>query len=280
MAKRGVNVSQRKPRVGTYAALIVLAAFALLPVLILVMNSLKTKADVVSSPLGLPTKPILTNFSRAWTLGRYDVTLLNSALITVGTVICVCFVAVLAAYSLTRLELPGKSFVILYLFVCSAIPQQIFLVPLFFLFTKVGLVDSRVGLIIIYVAVFSPFCTLLLRSYLLALPSDFEEAARTEGANELQVVMRIVLPMMLPGVSTIALVSGLMAWNEFLFAVTFIQDDSAKPVTTSFLSFQDAFSENWGLTSAGALYVIVPVIILFLILQRRFVEGLAAGGLK
>jgi raffinose/stachyose/melibiose transport system permease protein len=133
---------------------------------------------------------------------------------------------------------------------------------------------------VIYWAIFSPLATLLLRSYLVGLPRDFEDAARIDGANELQVMLRVVLPLSWPGLLTVALVSGVQAWNEFFFAITFIQDKNLKPVTTSFLAFQSTYSQNWGLTSAAAIYIILPIVVLFLILQRRFISGLTAGGLK
>jgi len=169
---------------------------------------------------------------------------------------------------------------LLYLFVASAVPFQLFLVPLFFLWSTLHLTNTRFGLILIYWAIFSPLATLLLRSYLVGLPRDFEDAARIDGANELQVLLRVVLPLSWPGLLTVALVSGLATWNEFFFAITFIQDDNLKPVTTSFLAFQSNFSQNWGLTSAAAIYIILPIVVLFLILQRRFISGLTAGGLK
>nr|MBA3424539.1 carbohydrate ABC transporter permease [Rubrobacter sp.] len=104
--------------------------------------------------------------------------------------------------------------------------------------------------------------------------------ARIDGASELQTLLRVVLPLSWPGFLTVALVSGLMAWNDFVFAITFIQDENLKPVTTSFLAFQSSFSRDWGLTSAAAIFIILPIIVLFLFLQRRFINGLTAGGLK
>ena len=263
-----------------YIVLIGLAFFALAPLVILVFNSLKTSAEVGRNPLGPPLSPVFQNFPTAWQQGNFATTIVNSTIITAGTVIGVCVVAGLAAYALTRLDIPGTDAVLFFLFVGSAVPVQLFLVPLFFLWSNLGLTNTLIGLVIIYCAVFSPFATLLLRSYLVALPRDFEDAARIDGANELQVLFRVVLPLSWPGFLTAALVSGLAAWNEFFFAVTFIQDENLKPVTTSFLAFQNQFSRDWGLTSAAGLFMIVPVIILFLFLQRRFISGLASGGLK
>jgi raffinose/stachyose/melibiose transport system permease protein len=282
---RAVTVGGRRTRrepskIPYYVALSVLALFALAPLVVLLFNSLKSSAELGRNPLGPPLDPVFANFPQAWELGNFAVTMRNSIIITLGTVIGVCVIAGMAAYALSRLDLPGSNGVLFCLFVGSAVPFQLFLVPLFFLWSNLQLTDTRIGVIIIYWAIFSPFATLLLRSFLVALPRDFEDAARIDGANELQVLTRVVLPLAWPGFLTIALVSGLFAWNEFFFAITFIQDDNLKPIATSFLAFQSQFSRDWGLTSAAGLFMMLPVIVLFLFLQRRFIEGLASGGLK
>ena len=276
----GRRTSREPSKFPYYVVLAGLALFALAPLVVLVFNSLKTSAEVGRNPLGPPLSPVFGNFSQAWVQGNFATTIVNSTIITAGTVVGVCVVAGMAAYALTRMEIPGTDAVLFFLFVGSAVPVQLFLVPLFFLWSNLSLTNTLIGLILIYCAVFSPFATLLLRSYLVALPRDFEDAARIDGANEVQVLLRVVLPLSWPGFLTAALVSGLAAWNEFFFAVTFIQDDNLKPVTTSFLAFQNQFSRDWGLTSAAGLFMIVPVIVLFLFLQRRFISGLASGGLK
>ena len=273
--------SRREPsKVPYYVVLALLALVALGPLVVLAFNSLKTNVEIGRNPLGPPLSPVFENFPRAWTQGDFATTMVNSAILTVGTVVGVCVIAGTAAYALDRLELPGTDAVLLYLFVASAVPFQLFLVPLFFLWSILQLTNTLFGLIVIYWAIFSPFATLLLRSYLVALPRDFEAAARIDGASELQILLRIVLPLSWPGFLTVALVSGLAAWNEFFFAITFIQDDNLKPVTTSFLAFQSNFSRDWGLTSAAGFIVILPITVLFLILQRRFISGLTAGGVK
>jgi len=278
-------LSGRRPRrepskVPYYIVLTFLALFALGPLVVLAFNSLKSSAEIGRNPLGPPLSPVFENFSNAWVQGNFATTMLNSTILTVGTIVGVCVIAGTAAYAMSRLDLPGTDAVLLYLFVASAIPFQIFLVPLFFLWSTLQLTNTLFGLIVIYWAIFSPFATLLLRSYLVALPRDFEDAARIDGASELQVLLRVVLPLSWPGFLTIALVSGVATWNEFLFAVTFIQDENLKPVITSFWAFRSNFSQDWGLTSAAGIIIILPMVVLFLFLQRRFISGLTAGGLK
>jgi raffinose/stachyose/melibiose transport system permease protein len=168
----------------------------------------------------------------------------------------------------------------LYMLVASTIPIWLYLVPLFFLWRTLDLINNRFGLMLIYVALNAPLSIFLLRSYLVGLSVDFEDAARVDGANELQVLTRIVMPLTWPGFLTVGLVVGLGVWSEFQIALIFVNDPKMFPVTTSFFKFTDRFSRDWALTSAGAVLMIFPVLVLFLALQRRFIDGLTQGGVK
>lgn len=275
-------VSRRRAPLGVsrYAILILLAMFVLWPLVTLIFNSLKTNSAIGVSPLTPPSHPQFSNFGTAWTEGDFSVTMRNSIVICLGAMAGVSVISGLAAYALSQLRMRGAGGAITYLFIGSALPVQLFLVPLFFLWTRLHLTDNLFGLILIFWAIDSPFATLLLRSFLLKIPKDFREAARLDGASELQIMRRVVLPLAWPGLLTVALISALLAWNEFFFAITFIHNPNLRPISTSFLAFQDEFSTNWGLTSAAALFMVAPMLILFLCLQRRFVNGLTTGGLK
>jgi raffinose/stachyose/melibiose transport system permease protein len=263
-----------------YLILVILALFVLAPLVTLLFNAFKTSTAIGSDPLALPTHFTFHNFSQAWRDGNFSVTMRNSVIICLGSMAGVCVISGMAAYSMSHLELPGRGAVSGYLFLISAMPAQLFLVPLFFMWTNLHLVDNLFGLIVIYWATDAPFATLLLRSFLIKIPKDFVEAARLDGANSFQVLVRVVLPLAWPGFLTVALISGLWAWNEFFWAITFIHDPNLRPISTSFLAFQDENSTNWALTSAAALFMVAPVLLLFLLLQRRFVNGLTAGGLR
>lgn len=263
-----------------YIILLVLGAYSVGPMVIFVFNSLKTQTDLGSHPLSPPSHPVWHNFIDAWTQAQMGTGLKNSLIIVVGTVVGVCVIAGCAGYAMARLNLPGRGGVMMYLIVSSALPIQLFLVPLFYLWTRLNLYDTLFGLIVIYWAVFSPFATLLLRSFLLALPRDYEQAARIDGAGELTVLLRIVLPLSWPGVLTVALVTGLSAYNEFLLAVTFIQTPSKLPVSLALFSFQQGYTQNYALISAAGLIMLAPMIALFLALQRRFISGLVSSGLS
>jgi raffinose/stachyose/melibiose transport system permease protein len=263
-----------------YLVLVILALFAIGPLVALVFNAFKNNAEIGSNPLSPPTSFSLDNFTDAWTRGDFATTMRNSAIICAGSVLGTCLVAGMAAFALSHLRVPGGGAVVTYLFLGSALPVQLFLVPLFFLWTRLHLTDNLLGLIIIYWATDAPFATLLLRSFLLKIPKDFTEAARLDGASSFQIAWRVVLPLAWPGFLTVALIVALWSWNEFFWAITFIHTPTLRPVSTSFLAFQDQYSTDWGLTSAAAIFMLAPVVLLFLALQRKFVSGLTSGGIK
>lgn len=267
------------PHPTLYIVLIILFAFALGPFIIFVFDSLKTQSQLAGNPLGLPATPQWNNFVQAWTQAAMGVGFRNSLVIVPGTALGVCLIAGCGAYAMSRLDLPGLNGAMTYLLVSTALPIQLFLVPLFYLWTRLGLYDTLFGLIVIYWAIFSPFATLLLRSFMISVPRDYDNAARIDGASEIGVLFRIVLPLTWPGFLTVALVSALSAYNEFLLAVTFIQTNSKMPISTTLFSFQQGYTQNYALISAAGLIMLLPMVLLFLVLQRRFVAGMTSAGL-
>lgn len=264
-----------------YVILIVLAWVALAPIAVLFFNSLKTTTEIGQNPLGFPQAGLQwQNYVDAWTRGRYPVTIRNSIIVIAGTIAGVSVIAGLAAYALARLNLPGADSFIIVVLILTSLPAQLFLVPLFFLWQKLGLINTLQGLIVIYWATSSPFATFLLRSYMVAIPMDFEDAARIDGANTLQIIRYVMLPIVWPGFLTVALLTGLGVWNEFLFATTFVQDEHLRTAITSYNAFSSRYGREWALTNAAAVITILPVMIFFLLLQRRFIEGLTQGGLR
>jgi raffinose/stachyose/melibiose transport system permease protein len=277
---RTLGAGRQPSPVPNHVILLLLTLFQLGPLLILVFNSLKTRADLGRNPLGPPQELIWENYPRAWDVGNFATTTRNSGVLVVGTVIGVLALGGLAAYSLAKLNAPGGGLVTLYLLVGSSLPIQLFLVPLFFVWLRLGLVNNLFGLVLIYTAINAPFAIFLLRSYMLQLPGDFEDAARVDGASEWQIFTGVVVPLSWPGFLTAGLVVALNVWNEFLLATVFLTDPDRFTIVTSYFNFQTRYSRDWALTSAAAVIMILPVVAIFLALQRRFIEGLSQGGLK
>jgi raffinose/stachyose/melibiose transport system permease protein len=263
-----------------YVVLTLLLVFALAPLVILGFNSLKGTAEIGRNPLGFPKSFVWDNYPEAWRVGNFSTTVQNSGILVIVTVAGVLILGGMAAYSLAKLNVPGAGAVMLYLLIGSSLPIQLFLVPLFFLWQSLGLVNNLFGLAFIYIAINAPLAIFLLRSYMIQLPADFEDAARVDGANEWKIFTQIVIPLSWPGFLTVGLVVSLAVWNEFLLATVFLTNQENFTVVTSYYNFTSRVSRDWGLTSAAAMMMVLPIIAVFLILQRRFVEGLTQGGLK
>jgi raffinose/stachyose/melibiose transport system permease protein len=264
----------------SYTWLTLLLLFAGLPMLVLFINSVKSAIELGRNPLGWPEVFDFSNYPQAFIQGNIAQGLINSAILVVFTVIGVWICAGLASYALARLDVPFRGFFSTYFFLVISLPVQLFLVPLFFLWSKLGLINSLPGLIIIYIATGTPFATLMMRSFLVGVPKELDEAARLDGANEWQIAMRVVLPIVRPGILTVGLVTGLGVYNELLFATTFISNPTLLPISTTYLAFSQGNTQQFGLVNAAGVIMIVPVIVLFLLMQRRFISGLATGGLK
>lgn len=263
-----------------YVALSVLAAFAVFPLVTLFFNSLKGRAEWGENPLGPPANPKFDNYTTAWTESNLGQTAMNSVIMVVATVVCVLVLAGLAAYSLARIKPRGSDGVMFYFLVASTLPIWLYMVPLFFLFRNVGLLNSRLGLIVIYTGINAPFAVFLLRAFLIAIPREIEDAARVDGANRMQVFIHVILPVAKTGFMTVGLVVALAVWGEFQIALVMVQDPSLSPVTTSFNAFAGSFGRDWTLTSAVAVMMIAPVVGFFLAFQRQFTAGLTAGSVK
>lgn len=274
------NRQQRSNMTFNYTVIFIMLVFALGPILIMVMNSLKPPSELGRNPLGLPQDPQFQNYPNAWEKGGFSVTVPNTLKLVGGTVIGIMIFGGMAAYSLAKLNLPGANILTLYLLVQSSLPVQLFLVPLFFLWRVLGLVNTHFGLVLIYIATNSAFAIFLLRSYMVQIPSDFEDAARVDGANELQVFRHVIIPLSWPAFLTVGLVVGLNVWNEFLMATVFLTKPELYTVVTSYWKFASRFGRDWGMTNAGAVMMILPIMILFMLLQRRFIAGLTQGGIK
>ena len=280
MNRHGIRGSRNVNLTGNYIFLLVMFIFAAGPLVFILFNSVKSAADIGQNPLGFPTAFHWENYINAWVKGKFAVTLPNTLILVAGTVVGTMILSSMAAYSMAKLNLPGADGLTMYFLVLSSLPLQLFLVPLFYLWRKLGLVNNLFGLIIIYIATGCAFAIFLLRSYMIQIPRDFEDAARVDGANEIQVFTRVVIPLSWPAFLTTGLVTALNTWNEFMLATVFLTKQKMFTVVTSFYNFTTAYGRDWSLTSAAAIMMILPILVLFLLLQRQFIDGLTQGGLK
>lgn len=263
-----------------YAALSIFAFIALFPIALLVLNSLKPAAQIVQNPLGLPDTIRWENFSNAWTHAKFSRTFINSLLVSGMTIFIVCSTSSLTAYVLARKKIKSWKILTFYLLATTTAPIQLYIFPLYFGFAKLGLINNIFGVALIYSAIFSPFAVMLLRTYFIAVPKELEEAAIVDGATHWQVFWRVMLPIVSPGILTVALIIGLNSWNEFLIATTFLQKQENTTAVIAFFLLSGQYSSDWGEIMAAALIIVIPVVALFVFMQKRFIEGMAGGSVK
>jgi raffinose/stachyose/melibiose transport system permease protein len=261
--------------------LIGIASFgSLLPIALAVLNAFKTTAEINLNPLGLPARLQWENFTSAWRNASLGSSLAHSAEVAALTILMVCLTAAPCAYVLARQQGRGWRFLSFYFMALITVPVQLYLFPLYFLFAKLGLVNSIPAVALIYTAMFSPFAIFLLRTHVLAIPKALEEAAQVDGAKPWQTFLYVILPMMRPGLLTVAIIVGLNAWNEFVIAVTFLQNENNVTAIVKFYSLTGQYSTDWGEMLAAAIIIVLPVVVVFVLLQRRFIEGMTAGAVK
>ncbi|NDW00081.1 carbohydrate ABC transporter permease [Salipiger sp. PrR002] len=270
----------RAGRLAGTVILLLLVAAVLFPLALMALNALKTHAEVVSNPLALPQSPSLDAFARAWSTGQFGHALINSVIITAVTVALTTGTAAMAAWPLARKAVRGWRIIMLYFLATVAVPIQLFLFPLFFVYAKLGLVSNPVATAVILSAVNLPVAILLLRSFALSIPAALDEAAYMEGAGNWQVFRLVILPLMRPGLVTVAILTGFNAWNEYLITQTFQQSQSSYTVMLAFLSMNSEIASDKSLMMAGAVIVIAPLLIFFLLMQRLFVDGVTRGAVK
>jgi raffinose/stachyose/melibiose transport system permease protein len=267
-------------RLSIHLVLVLLFLFTFLPILTMFFNSLKSTYQIQLNGLNPPQAMHWDNFVNAWKIGNYSIALQNSLILTVGAALGVMLIGSLAGYSLAKLKPVGQTFISILLLVLMVLPKILFLVPLFVLWKNFGLVNNRLGLIIIYWGLWSPFATFLLRSYFVSIPSDLIDAARIDGASEWATFRQVIIPIAWPAILTVGLIISLWAWNEFLFAVTFLNLEGLKTVAVNLYGFIARWEKNWALINASAVMMTIPPLLLFLFFQRQFINGLTQGSVK
>jgi raffinose/stachyose/melibiose transport system permease protein len=264
----------------SYLLLALGAVISMFPFALMIVSAFKTSAEIVANPLTFPSSLQSANFSRAWADLQLGRSLLNSAEVTGLTVVLTCSTCSMAAYALARQPAPGGRWLSAYLLATTTLPIQLYLFPLYFGYAFFGLIDNVVALSVVYTAIFSPFSIFLLRTYFLAIPREIEEAAIVDGANRWEVFYKVCLPLASPGILTVAVVSGLNTWNEFLISSTFLQSHDAQTAIVRFYTIGGQYSSDWGEIMAAAILIAAPAVVFFFLIQRRFIEGMTRGSVK
>lgn len=276
----------KKSKTGSYLVIGLISIFLIsyfiaivYPLFWMVINSFKNTPAIFNDSWGLPQEWLFSNYVNAWEQGVSSY-FVNSVIITVGTCILTVLISAFCAFGLTRFTMKGGKVLLLFVSAGLMFSPQSSLIPLYELIQNMGIFDTYWALILTFTAYRIPLTVLLIRTYFLAIPKELEESAYLDGANTLDVFSKIFLPMSKPILFTGVILTAYYSWNEFLFSIIFIQSENLKPITSGLLVFKDALNTNWGVLMAGLVISAIPLVVIFIMMQKYFVRGLAEGSVK
>ena len=267
-----------------YLALGFFVALVLYPLLLIVSTAVKDPLDVTADPFALFSSVSLMNFVDAWTLGGFGGYFWNTVFITALTLLGTVALSVLAGYALARLYFPGRSLLFLLFITGLMFPFFSVMIPLFYELRDIGLLGTKIGLVLVLVAGAGgfgvPIGVFLMRSFYMDLPEELADAARVEGCTEFQVFRYVMLPLSGPGVAVLSVLVFFQTWNAFIQPLLYLPGAENQVLATGLYLFSSGRTQEYELIAAGSLIMVVPVLVFFLLFQRLFVRGLTAGAIK
>lgn len=261
--------------------LIFWAFINLFPLYWLLTFSLKDNSEIFGGNIiGLPARWLFSNYASALISGRVYIYFINSLIVTAATIVITCMVALMAAYALERMIWRGRKVIMLMLMLGLMIPIHTALLPLFIMFGHVNLLSTHFALILPYAAFAIPLGILIISGFIHNIPKELEEAACIDGANIYGIFFRIIVPMLMPAVSTVAIFTFLQSWNELLFAQVFIHRDSVRTLTAGIQAMHGQYQTDWGPIGAALVIATIPTIIIYLFISKEVQKSLVAGAVK
>lgn len=274
-------ITKRKiSKIVLYSFLILIAILEIMPVIIALMNSFRSNAEIKKIAIALPTSLNINNFRDAWVIGQYATAFINSLIISVSTSVVVLLGAILSGYFLSRSKLKIIRFLSVYYGVALSISVFTYMVPLYYSLAKIDMVNSRLTVILIYIAINLPFNIILANTFISGIPKTLDEAATIDGCSTYQVIMKIIMPLAKPIVTTILLIVFVSTWNEFMIANTFLQIPEIKTAATRYVFFSGQRGSDLALIYSAGIITMMPIIIIFIVLQNYFIDGMTSGSIK
>ncbi|MGN7861936.1 carbohydrate ABC transporter permease [Microbacterium sp. 22303] len=283
-SSRPVRSSRSRITAGGVVKVVGLALWLLItlfPLYWIVLTSFKSPQTVNRFPIEYwPSEPSVQNYAKLFSDANFGVFLANSAVVALIAGATSTLIALLSSYVISRFEFRGKGAVLIAFLLTQMIPAFIALGPLYTMMTDLGLVDSKPGLILVYIAVCIPFSTVMLRGFFENVPDALEESAMIDGCSRLGALFRILVPVMTPGIIAAFIFNFVNCWNELFLSVVLMQSEENRTIPAALNSFISTFNVDWGSMSAAAVLTILPTMVLFAVASRWIVAGLTAGSVK
>ena len=267
----------RFTRVVGLLVLILWSITAVYPLLWATFTSLKTREELFANTWGLPSNPQWSNYVYAWGTGNMGAAFVNSIIVTSLSIVLLFVISPMAAYALARAEYRGKGTILYILLAGMYIAPQVSIVPLAILLQSLGLMDSAIGLVMVYVASGLPYSIFISRLGFLSIPSSLEDAAKVDGLSTFQTYRKVALPLALPSVFIAMILEAIFIWNDFLYPLVFITSPDKNTLPLGLFRFQGSYLIQYGPLAAGIMISTVPLLILYILFSERIKKGIAAG---
>jgi ABC-type glycerol-3-phosphate transport system permease component len=278
--KKGISL----PRSLLQILLVFWAIGQIYPVIWLYYSSFKPTQDIVGNIWSLPRSLYLGNFKFIWTPGGVEISIVdfykNSIIVAVVSLLILSVVPTIAAYSISKTRFPGRNIITVFMIMLFAIPTHSIILPLFYFFDQLNLLNNYFGLIFPYVALNIPFSIILLQSFFREFPDEILEAARIDGCGETRIFFNIVFPIAKGAVSTVLIVALINVWNEFLLSMVIMGNHAMKTLPSGIALYQGQYTAQWGNIFAAMASATIPMIILYFLFQRSIIRGMTVGSVK
>lgn len=268
-------------QIALYIAITLFTLLWLLPLFAALFTSFRTQDDITARGFwNWPAQFVFDNFIKAWTEARVEKYLINSFIITIPSLLGMLFFSSLGAFALARYRFRGNLLIYFVFVAGTLLPFQILMLPVFRLTNSLGLFDTYGSLILIHTAFQLGFCTFVLRNFMRTVPYEIIDAARVDGCGEFRIYWQIVMPLTLPALAALATLEFTWVFNDYLWAIILLRSDTLRPVTAGLATLRGQYNTDWPVITAGALLATIPTLIVFVFLQRYFIQGLTLGSGK
>ncbi|WP_337103788.1 carbohydrate ABC transporter permease [Paenibacillus sp. YIM B09110] len=278
-----MKFSRNSERIESWITRIILLFFVAItvyPIVFVAINSLKSTSDFYANVWALPSTIHWSNYSSAWFDAQIGEYFTNSAIIVVSAVLVIAVFGVMAGYALGRLNLPYAEMILMFFLAMKMIPHESLIMPLYLMLSKMGIIGDHISLILPYAGWGLPIAIYILKNYFQTIPNSLLEAARIDGASEWLTFRKIMVPLAMPAIATVIIFNFVSLWGELLWATVALSTAKLKTLPLGIIVFQSEFATDWGPLSAAICMVMLPLVIVFLFMQKYFVQGITAGANK
>ena len=252
----------------------------LFPILMMAFWGFKTTGEIFGKPFALPNFSNVANFVTVLTQTNFFGYLLNSILITGGSILAILTLGTMGAYGVARYRFAGSVAIYLFFLAGLMVPLKLAIIPLFIQMRDLNLLDSRLGLVVIYTAMGLPSTVFIMTGFLRTLPKELEDAARIDGASDARIMWSVMLPLARPAMVIAAIHNAVPVWNDFFFPLIFVQTDARKTLPQGLTAFMGEYTTNWGVLFAGLTLSALPITIVYILLSKQFIQGMTSGAVK